>query len=304
MNVNIGVVGGGFVGKATSLFECNMNNVVIYDTDKSKCYPDESVSLEGLADRDVIFVSVPTPSKSNGECFTGIVDSVIKDLRRVIDEKRTHIVIRSTVPIGYSRENNVMFMPEFLTEKMWKQDFINCKNWVIGTLNGQYDRNAKFMNIMNKLIYNAHFANVIKHNSISFIDTSEAETVKYFRNNFLAAKVGVFNEFSEFCVAKGLNYDRISRIVTLDKRVGESHTMVPGHDGKRGFGGTCLPKDINSIIYQMEEAGVKAPVLKAVKRRNLEIDRPAKDWEMDVGRAVVGGDNEKPAKKSRIEDLD
>jgi len=302
MNVNIGVIGGGFVGKATALFECPMNNVVIYDTDKSKCYPDESVTMESLKDRDVIFIAVPTPSKDNGECYTGIVESVINNLREVVNEKKTHIVVRSTVPVGFSRENNVMFMPEFLTEKKWREDFIGCRNWVIGTLMGQYDKNAKFMNLMNKMIYNSNFANVIKHNSMSFIDTSEAEAVKYFRNNFLSTKVGVFNEFSSFCDAKGLNYGRISRIVTLDKRIGEDHTMVPGHDGKKGFGGTCLPKDLNSMIFQMEGTGLEAPILKAVKRRNIEIDRVQKDWEEDVGRAVVGSkgvEDVEDIKKSR-----
>lgn len=288
MNVNIGVIGGGFVGKATALFECPMNNVIIYDTDPSKCYPNADITLDSMKDRDVIFVAVPTPAKESGECHTGIVDIVLNGLRKVVNEKRTHIVVRSTVPVGFSRSRDVMFMPEFLTEKRWREDFISCRNWVIGTLEGKYDKNAKFMNVMNKMIYNAHFANVIKHNSMSFIDTSEAEAVKYFRNNFLATKVGIFNEFSEFCSVKGLNYGRVSRIVTLDKRIGEDHTLVPGHDGMKGFGGTCLPKDLNSMIYQMEGSGIKAPILKAVKRRNVEIDRVAKDWEADVGRAYVG----------------
>lgn len=295
MNVNIGIIGGGFVGKATALFECPMNNVIIYDTDASKCYPDEAVTMESMRDRDVVFISVPTPAKDNGECYTGVVDYVIEKVREVVDEKKTFIVVRSTVPVGFCRERGVMFMPEFLTEKHWREDFINCKNWVIGTLMGEYGKNAQFMNLMNKMIYNAHFANVVQHNSMSFIDTSEAEAVKYFRNNFLATKVGVFNEFSVFCEAKGLNYGRISRIVTLDKRIGEDHTMVPGHDGMKGFGGTCLPKDLNSMIYQMEGAGVDASVLRAVKRRNVEIDRVSKDWEMDEGRAVV--------KKTRTDDV-
>lgn len=296
MNVNVGIIGGGFVGKATALFECSSNNVKIYDTDPEKCYPDKNVTLEDMVDCDVVFVAVPTPSKENGECFTGVVVKVIENLKKIINVKKTHIVVRSTVPVGFSREHNVFFMPEFLTEKRWREDFVNCKNWVVGTLYKQYNRNAVFMNLMNKLIYNASFANVIRHNNISFIDTSEAEVVKYFRNNFLATKVGVFNEFSMFCEAKEINYSRVSQIVTLDKRIGEDHTMVPGHDGMKGFGGTCLPKDINSMIYQMREAETPSYILSAVKRRNLEVDRPDKDWESDVGRAVVG--NNKKAKLS------
>lgn len=61
---------------------------------------------------------------------------------------------------------------------------------------------------------------------------------------------------------------------------------VPGPDGRRGFGGTCFPKDISSLIHQFHDAGVPCPVLEAVQQRNNEIDRKEQDWRTDEGRAV------------------
>ena len=58
--------------------------------------------------------------------------------------------------------------------------------------------------------------------------------------------------------------------------------MVPGYDGKRGFGGTCLPKDINSLRHFMKnKLGLSSYIIDAVCRRNDEKDRPEKDWHND-----------------------
>jgi UDPglucose 6-dehydrogenase len=63
--------------------------------------------------------------------------------------------------------------------------------------------------------------------------------------------------------------------------------MVPGHDGKRGYGGTCFPKDMASLEYQMKDSGVESTIIKAANDRNNRIDRSEKDWSQDKGRAVV-----------------
>ena len=74
-------------------------------------------------------------------------------------------------------------------------------------------------------------------------------------------------------------------VATLDSRIGESHTKVPGHDGKCGFGGTCFPKDINAIISFAKEKGIRMNVLEAAWKTNLEI-RPEQDWKDLKGRAI------------------
>jgi UDPglucose 6-dehydrogenase len=59
--------------------------------------------------------------------------------------------------------------------------------------------------------------------------------------------------------------------VIADSRIGKSHTDVPGFDGDRGFGGTCFPKDINSLIYQMDEIGVDSSIFYEVWKYNQSI---------------------------------
>ena len=127
----------------------------------------------------------------------------------------------------------------------------------------------------------------IKYINLSFVSNSEAEMIKMFRNCFLATKVGFCNEMYQFCQFKNINYENVRKLACNDDRVLHSHTRVPGHDGKLGYGGTCFPKDVNSMIYQISSVGSNNTILSAVKKRNEEIDRPEQDWNLDIGRAVI-----------------
>jgi UDPglucose 6-dehydrogenase len=120
-----------------------------------------------------------------------------------------------------------------------------------------------------------------------FITNNEAEMAKMFRNTFLATKVSLCNEFAQFCTLKGIDYENVRVAATDDDRIGASHTAVPGPDGRKGFGGTCFPKDIGSMVYEMKRSGMRPHILEAVQTRNIEVDRPEKDWEVDHGRAVM-----------------
>jgi UDP-glucose 6-dehydrogenase len=148
----------------------------------------------------------------------------------------------------------------------------------------------KYMDFYLKFSEVINFAFVnkcIKSNQMRCVTTQEAETIKYFRNCFLATKIGFCNEFYRFCNARGISYDKVSEIACLDNRITSYHSKVPGPDGKTGFSGHCLPKDLNSMIYQMYQSEVKPIVLQSVKIRNEDIDRADKDWENDKGRAVI-----------------
>ena len=81
----------------------------------------------------------------------------------------------------------------------------------------------------------------------------------------------------DLCQAVGMDYDTVCEGVTADSRIGKSHTKVPGIDNDRGFGGTCFPKDLNSLIVQMESHGVNADMLKEVWKYNEQI-RKVIDW--------------------------
>ena len=83
-----------------------------------------------------------------------------------------------------------------------------------------------------------------------------------------------------------MDYNTVAELTGLDPRIGQSHTQVPGPDGKRGFGGTCFPKDISSLNYQLEQVGIESYIIEAAKSRNTQVDRTEQDWKMDKGRAV------------------
>ena len=72
-----------------------------------------------------------------------------------------------------------------------------------------------------------------------------------------------------------------------DKRIGTSHLSVPGPDGKKGFGGSCFPKDLKALLTVFENNNVESIVLKAAWERNKNIDRKNQDWNLLKGRAIV-----------------
>lgn len=284
--MNIGIVGNGFVGGATSLFETRSSpydiNVIIYDKDTKKRSP-INVRLEDFLSCDLVFVCVPTPMNDDGSCHVSIVNDCVLDLVKV-GVNNSNIIVRSTVPVGFCESLGVSFMPEFLTEKNWKNDYKNNNLWIFGL----YDKNDEKLKLkIRGLIGIAHKESKIDHNNISFCSSGEAEMVKLARNAFLATKVSFFNEVYDFCQLKNLDFGIVSDLVGVDVRIGKSHTIVPGPDGKRGFGGTCLPKDLSSLYYQMNEAGMESFIVEAVLARNTHVDRKDRDWALDKGRAVV-----------------
>ena len=125
----IGIIGNGFVGGATSLLECADVDVVIYAIDPNKCRPEGS-SSKILRGCDLVFVCVPTPMHEDGTCSLDFVEDAVNEAQKMVESHR--IIIKSTVPVGTSERLGVNFMPEFLTEANWREDFINCENWVVG----------------------------------------------------------------------------------------------------------------------------------------------------------------------------
>jgi len=265
-------------------FECEEIEIFAYDIDPNLCKPKDT-KLEDLLFCDIIFISVPTPMKKNGECYIEIVKSVINDLTNIQYNK--YIVLRSTVPVGTCDDLGVYFMPEFLTEKNFIYDFINNKEWVFGLKNIDKEEDEKFKEKIRELFSIAKKNDRIKNNKISFLKNKESEMVKLFRNCFLSTKVSFCNEVYQFCQLKGVDYENVRKIAANDDRILHSHTFVPGPDGKGGFGGTCFPKDTNNLKYEMIKSGMKPYILKSIIERNEKIDRPEQDWNNNRGRAVV-----------------
>lgn len=278
--MKIGIIGNGFVGKATYQLKCKDIEILCYDKNPKLCNPINTKLIDLLL-CEIIFVSVPTPMNKDGSCYLDIVKSVLDDLKNI--NYSNFIVLRSTVPVGTCNNLKCYFMPEFLTEKNYLNDFINNKNWIFGI----FDNNLKFQKLIKDLFYFAKKNNRIKFDDIIFVSNNEAEMIKMFKNSFLATKISFCNEVYQFCQIKDIDYNIIKKYTTDDIRIGESHTNVPGHDGKKGFGGTCFPKDTASLKYEMIKSGMKPFILEAIINRNELIDRPDKDWNNNIGRAVI-----------------
>jgi UDPglucose 6-dehydrogenase len=282
--IKIGIIGNGFVGKATNQLKCEDIEIVAYDINPDFCHP-KDLKLVDLNECEIVFISVPTPMSTDGSCHLGIVKSVLDDLVKI--EYKGFIILRSTVPVGTSDELKCYFMPEFLTEKNYVNDFINNKDWIFGLMGLDAEKDTLFKNKIDELFESAFQNERIKYNTIHFLTNKEAEMVKMFRNCFLATKVSFCNEINEFCEKLNINYENVRKVAANDGRILHSHTTVPGHDGKKGFGGTCFPKDTSSLKYEMKKMGMKPYVLEAIIERNDKIDRTEKDWANDKGRAVI-----------------
>ena len=283
--MNIGIIGNGYVGQATKILGCkdeandlDDNLVLVYDIDESKRVPPD-LKMSDLQMCDVVFVCVPTPARADGTCDTRIVETVISDLK---DLDITSIVVRSTVPVGTCERLGVAFMPEFLTERNWENDTKNTKDWIIGC---DHQDDKLFKTVMKRIFVTAKRNGRIKGANFVWASTKEAEAAKLVRNAFLATKVSFCNEIYDWCSELNINYDAIAQLMGMDERIGTSHTSVPGPDGKRGYGGTCFLKDMNSLLNQIKSAS-NSHIVSAAVYRNEIVDRPEKDWKQDKGRAV------------------
>ena len=185
--MKIGIVGNGYVGQATSLLESESVEVLIWDIDKSKR---NIKRFEDLKVCDLVFVCVPTPMDIDGSCYLNIVDGVVYDLIG-LGIRIKDIVVRSTVPVGTCEKFGVSFMPEFLTEANWEEDFKNNTEWIFGfdapeTLEEKLSGNFSSEKILN-------LAGTL-NKKVKIVSTREAELIKYARNSFLATKISFFNE--------------------------------------------------------------------------------------------------------------
>jgi hypothetical protein len=293
--IKIGIVGNGFVGKATQLlgrlvpakaYKTNIETMV-YDIRPEACVP-LGTTLGDLEQKcDLIFICLPTPLNHDGSCYTAILEETVAKINHPFK------IVRSTVSVGFSEKHKCYFMPEFLTEANWERDFINTKTWYVGIpssillFHTQLVHMLEFKRKMNFLLESAVLTGAIYYSNVEYMTTGEAEMLKLMKNCFLSAKVGIMNEFYDLCEHLNVNYARVIKAVGNDPRIGATHMMVPGPDGRRGFGGTCFPKDTHSLYYQFNNHGVDSVIFPAVLYRNDAKDRTEKEWVTDVWRTTL-----------------
>ena len=272
--MNIGIIGQGFVGNAVYQKFKSFFKVYTYDLKEQL----SNSSFNQLTENcKIIFVCLPTPMNKDGSCNIEIVREV---LSKINNTTKSIIVIKSTVVPGTTEKFNkefknleIIFNPEFLTERNAIEDFNNQDRIILG---GPRPATTQLKQIYSTVFPEAY---VIKTGS------KHAEMIKYFTNCFLANKVSFANEMYNLCSILDLDYDKIIEYATLDKRLGNSHWAVPGPDGDYGFGGHCFPKDLSSIIKLTEDLGTVNNILKSVKKTNDTV-RKNRDWESMKGRAV------------------
>lgn len=287
--MEIGIVGQGFVGTAVREGLKAYHNVHTYDKFKTES---STMNLRSLVKHsDIIFVCVPTPMDADtGVAHTGIVESVISEIDELASDvgNTPTLVIKSTVPPGTTeRIHNsvsycdVTFNPEFLTEANAINDFKNQNRIIIGAPR----------NVDTKLVVEA-FETAFPDVHLVVTSAAEAEMCKYITNTFLSMKVSFANEIYDICQAAHINYNEAVELAKLDPRLGQSHWMVPGPDGSRGFGGHCFPKDLTALRYVASQLEVDTSVLDATWTTNNRV-RADRDWEAQEGRAVINLKKEK-----------
>ena len=306
----VGQIGYGFIGNAVvELFRPHVNRVMVYDKVKSEqpCSPYPNVmltDLDAVVDcAEVIFVAVPTPMKTSGECHTGIVESVLQDVqnsairlgRRIEDFV---VVIKSTVPPGFTKRMQdkyalrLLFSPEFLTEANAVSDFKKANRVLLGgDLEDARVAFKYFEGVWPSRVMGPAFDPDHPDGPVAIIqcESGVAEMVKLSTNVHLTSKVMISNELYLICKKLGIEYEDVKGLTQLDRRIGQSHMNVPGPDGHLGYGGHCFVKDTQNLAYLAESLGTapgKTSLFNHLHYRNLDI-REDRDWEAQKGRAVI-----------------
>ena len=259
--MRVSIIGFGFVGKAIA-------NALKTDTKLQKIDPKLNTSNENLRDfiPDIIFICVPTPMNSDGSQNIDILMDIIDDIKSY--KLNSLVVIKSTILpscILKIKESLPKFVynPEFLREKHANEDFINSDIIVFG---GDIESSQELASF-----YDNFFE--CTNNDYIFTDLVPASLVKYSINSFLATKVIFFNEINQLFKKSGAKGDwkDFLKILNKDKRIGTSHMEVPGHDGRYGFGGACLPKDSNALVSYAESMNSELDLLKTAIKINNKI---------------------------------
>jgi UDPglucose 6-dehydrogenase len=239
-----------------------------------------SVSLEaGMDKAEIIFICVGTPPKENGETDLSQVEAAARGVARYL-RRYTVIVNKSTVPVGTGDlvreivEQNrrrdvdfdVMSNPEFLREGSAVQDALTPDRIVIG---------APSRHVAMKLL--ELYATLGRPMLIT--DVYSAEMIKYASNAFLATKISFINAIANICEACGANVDDVARGMGFDPRISPDFLSAG-----LGFGGSCFPKDVESLIHTASKFGADFPLLKTV----IDINRDRVEHFVDIIRQGLG----------------
>lgn len=268
----VGIVGFGVVGKAVSFGFSPVAQVIHFDP-----VSPASESMGTITkDAEIIFVCVPTPQKE-GELSidTSILDTVLRGLEKL--KPKAPVVIKSTVTPDILSECvmlypnlEILYNPEFLTERTAPYDFINQTRIIIG--GGSIGKVSDGM-LSLKMLYRTRFPHVKVH----WCSLTQAAMAKYMCNSFFAVKLSFFNEWAKIAEKEGEMFEQIKDMVFEDYRIGNSHMEVPGPDKKYGWGGKCFPKDTAGAVAYAKKIKMPLKMVEAAREVNTDVRGEQKD---------------------------
>ena len=291
--MQVGVVGTGYVGLVTGAVFADLgNDVICVDIIKEKIdllrrgeMPIYEPGLEEMVHRnvadnrlsfstdldetvrasDIIFICVGTPPRDNGETDLSFVEQAAKAIARSINHYKV-IVNKSTVPVGTGdfvseiierdkrsdADFDVVSNPEFLREGSAIQDTLAPDRIVIGAPN---------KNVAMRLL--ELYAPLERPMLIT--DVYSAEMIKYASNSFLALKISFINAVANICERAGASVEDVAKGMGYDQRIGKEFLQAG-----LGFGGSCFPKDLESLIHTAHKFGYEFDLLKATQAVNRD----------------------------------
>jgi UDPglucose 6-dehydrogenase len=246
------IAGYGFVGKAYYEALKKTEEIAIVDPKYTEKKISDFPTVKGIV------ICVPTPQSEDGSCDMKYVISVLNEC-----PVQVPVMIKSTISLegwnfisNYFRDHTITFSPEFLRANSAIEDVLATKNIILAGGNSQF--------------WSEVYTRAFPKAQIYYMSVEEAITVKYFRNSFLATKVAFFNQIYDYCEKLGVDYRYVREGISLDDRIGSSHTYVFEDD--RGFGGYCFPKDTAALLHtSKKELDVDLSILKAAVEYNNKL---------------------------------
>jgi len=249
------IAGYGFVGKAIVNALQAKHNLIIVDPQ----YNDNKI-VDHL-DADGIIICVSTPTTENDICDVNNIANVLNLVPLYMP-----IMIKSTLTPSNAQafkevyeNHSIVYSPEFLRANTANEDFANQKYMIIG---GEDPEG----------FWHELFTNTLPNCKMVFqCSEEEACMIKYSINCFLALKTSYFNQIADICDNNKMDYDIVRHIVTQDTRIDAGHTLVPGPDGLRGWGGACFPKDTRAFSKWTNTIGMPATLVESAIQYNNKV---------------------------------
>lgn len=228
----IGIIGYGMVGKAVK--NAFPDDFVTYSDPKYN-----TVTVEHICEQnpEAIFVCVPTPTDDSNYAILKSVLQKIKD-----SGYNGLTVVKSTVLPQHLEGFDIVYNPEFLSRETANNDFLYPPMVIVGGEQSKCEQLLELYRTKSKCEWTSTFV----------VDIPTACLAKYAMNTFYALKVTYMNELYDVAEKMGVHWTNLAVILGTHPWMGTNHFRVPGPDGKRGFGGPCLPKDTEALTREFD----------------------------------------------------